>query len=332
MQITTKIGAFLTIIYGLLAQGFSLPSNGIPDIRDEFMNHTIALELAKLSRAVYSTNATYFDSIPSKYKVIGWIDEGSTEVLIIQVKQNSFEQPEIKADITVVFRGTEETTDWIVNVQTEMVPFGFPDHIVSVDMPFPSINDQSKDKKVPILVHKGFNQVFRIYEQILEYLSPLSYETLSVTGHSLGGANAQLFATMYAFQNPHISVNCATYGQPRTGNIGFKAFVESIYNLNMWRFVNQDDIVPRVPSFLMDFTHAGHLMWKQKEQETIAVSAYYRQVGSHLKGKNGVNDFSLALLGPIQGNEVNTFVQHHLIKSIVDDWLTNPNMYTLEFE
>ena len=137
------------------------------------------------------------------------------------------------------------------------------------------------------------------------------------------GANAQLFATMYAFQHPNVKVHCTTFAQPRVGNIAFKGFVESIYNLNMWRIVNQDDIVPRVPPFMDGYTHAGHLMWKHKqkgiEADNITISAYYRQTGSELKGKNGVNDFSLALLGPIKTNDMNVLVEHHFMSAIIDD-------------
>lgn len=333
MKLTSK----LIILCSFTVKLISVSSNAVKDIRDEFLDPIATLELAKLSQAVYDTNETYFEPIPSQYEIIGWIDEGSTEVLIAQGTQQTSPISSMVpgGNAFVIFRGTEEIVDWIVNLQSEMVPIGFPEHVLPFNMIFPSSQQGAPDEQVPILVHKGFNQVFRIYEKILEFLDTFNYENVFVTGHSLGGANAQLFATVYAFRNPNVAVHCSTFAQPRVGNIGFKAFVESIYNLNMWRFVNQNDIVPRLPPFLDGYTHAGHLMWKREKTgnaDNTSVSAYYRQTGSDLRGKDGVSDFSLALLGPITANEITVLVEDHFITGIIDDWLSHPSMYSLEFE
>ena len=147
---------------------------------------------------------------------------------------------------------------------------------------------------------------------------------------------------MYAFHNPTISVYCSTFGQPRTGNLGFKFFAESIWNLNTWRFVYKNDIVPRVPPYLDDFTHTGHLMWKRPrkresdDKETIpstnSVNAYYRQVGSKHLGLNGVHDYSLTLLGPLSHNEISVYVQDHSMSTIVNTWLIHSTKYAASFE
>jgi hypothetical protein len=66
---------------------------------------------------------------------------------------------------------------------------------------------------------------------------------LYVTDHSLGGANAQLFSTHFAFDNPLKNVYLTTFGAPRCGSPGFKIFSERMINLNMFRLVNGNDVV-----------------------------------------------------------------------------------------
>jgi hypothetical protein len=108
--------------------------------------------------------------------------------------------------------------------------------------------------------------------------------TIYFYGHSLGGANAQLFATYYSFFHPEIKSKVITLGAPRQGNYGYKILVESLENLSVWRLVNCRDAVPRVPYF--QYYSAGHLMWKrcnppnaQQGLSNDVVEAYYRDSG-----------------------------------------------------
>lgn len=156
-------------------------------------------------------------------------------------------------------------------------------------------------------VHRGFNGVFSdgLYEQVLNVIHPLLQlkdakgelyynNTIHFGGHSLGGANAQMFGTYYAHFFPSIKTYVTTLGAPRQGNYVYKLLAESLPNLNIWRMVNCRDVVPRVPLF--QYYHAGHLLWRRcdgpgssrsEEGEEPAgvvenndvVEAYYRDSG-----------------------------------------------------
>lgn len=160
------------------------------------------------------------------------------------------------------------------------------------------------DQMYDIRVHRGFNGVFsdNLYEDILNDINPLLQRTIDgdnqqlyynntiyFYGHSLGGANAQLFATYYAFFHEDIKTHVVSLGAPRQGNYGYKILVESIQNLSVWRLVNCRDVVPRTPMF--QYYHAGHLMWKRCDPpdsnsglSNDVVEAYYRGTGDLEQG------------------------------------------------
>lgn len=112
----------------------------------------------------------------------------------------------------------------------------------------------------------------------------LYYEnTIYFGGHSLGGADSQLFGTYFAHFHPEVKTYITTLGSPRQGNYAYKILVESMPNLSVWRMVNCRDVVPRLPNF--NYYHAGNLMWKKclgPKEDPIpndVVEAYYRQSG-----------------------------------------------------
>lgn len=307
--------------------GFSISEGIVPDIRNEFPSPERVKEMATLSALVYSINSTEAVSsiIPDdQYKVLKWIDEGSTEVLITQKRDEN------NKELTVTFRGSEEIQDWIVNANFLKVPFGSPLYSIPIDnMYMPQPDNIANDPKVePILVHRGFNDVFLVYKEILDYLKTEQEKeenssfvsTLYVAGHSLGGANAFLFASMYAFYHPTISVYCSTFGQPRAGNFGMKMFVENIRNLNYWRFVNNDDVVPRIPLAEQGFTHAGHLVWNNKNTQEI--HAYYRQIGNEHKNLDGIPDLSSAVFANVTVSP--DLINDHSMVFYGKDWLEDP--------
>ena len=110
--------------------------------------------------------------------------------------------------------------------------------------------DGTNLEQILIEVHRGFNEMFELYDDVKAKINDLNLDTnavLYVNGHSLGGANAMLFAVHYAFSNPTKQVELTTFGAPRVGNRGLKLFAERLKNLNIWRIVNLKDAIPRVP-------------------------------------------------------------------------------------
>lgn len=102
-------------------------------------------------------------------------------------------------------------------------------------------------------VHRGFKcEVDDIWEEIQKWLATQKFKQVYTTGHSLGGAMSTIAATR--LPKGTIVYN---YGSPRVGTGEFAARFDEKYTMH--RFVNNNDIVPRVPFMLMGYRHAGEL-------------------------------------------------------------------------
>ena len=101
-------------------------------------------------------------------------------------------------------------------------------------------------------VHRGFKAALaEIWTDLEAYLSELRMNNLKIwlTGHSLGAA----LATLAADRCDGVQ-GLYTFGSPRVGD---KVFNEA-FNVNTYRFVNNSDIVTKVPPSGM-FKHVGEL-------------------------------------------------------------------------
>ena len=70
-----------------------------------------------------------------------------------------------------------------------------------------------------------------------------------MTGHSLGGG----MATLAAGRQQQRCVYLYTYGSPRVGNKEYGLN----FNVNCFRVQNNNDIVPRVPPWVLGYRHIG---------------------------------------------------------------------------
>jgi triacylglycerol lipase len=78
-----------------------------------------------------------------------------------------------------------------------------------------------------------------------------------ITGHSLGGALAQVCATQTELRD-RIPVHAVyTYGQPRVGDEQFAQTMHEKLGHKIFRLVNDRDIVPRVPFYSLGYRHYG---------------------------------------------------------------------------
>lgn len=104
-------------------------------------------------------------------------------------------------------------------------------------------------------VHRGFKREVDNLWPMLETALMNNKQPVYFTGHSLGGAMAKICASRCLLS--HISTNpqqLFTYGSPRVGNRSYVKFV----TLDHYRFVNNNDIVTRVPPIWMGYQHSGH--------------------------------------------------------------------------
>jgi len=107
-------------------------------------------------------------------------------------------------------------------------------------------------------VHRGFKAaLLEIWTDLEDYVSNLQKNNLKIwiTGHSLGAALATLAADRYGNVQ-----GLYTYGSPRVGDQDFK----NDFNVNTYRFVNNSDIVTKVPPSGM-YCHIGELKYIDSE-------------------------------------------------------------------
>jgi hypothetical protein len=116
-----------------------------------------------------------------------------------------------------------------------------------------------KEDKLFGRVHCGFDEAI---ESVLEPIAARvelmpKDKPLIITGHSLGGA----LAVLCAFHLGDRVDSIYTFGQPRVGNREFAKRSDSIFKGRHFRFVNAQDIVPRLPGVLAGYWHSGDLMF-----------------------------------------------------------------------
>ncbi|MEX0613566.1 MAG: lipase family protein [Pirellulales bacterium] len=107
-------------------------------------------------------------------------------------------------------------------------------------------------------VHRGFKREVDDLWPRLEQALVNNTRTLWFTGHSLGGAMAAICAgrckLSYIRSNPRALF---TYGSPRVGNRRYVNYVQ----LEAYRWVNNNDIVARVPPAWLGFRHKGQELY-----------------------------------------------------------------------
>ena len=140
-------------------------------------------------------------------------------------------------DVTVIaFRGTDfpEISDWLANlgrsaIDTEHGP-----------------------------VHKGFYNAYQSMKwQVNAILQERNTKHLWVTGHSLGGALALLCAYDLEVEGRQLH-GIMTFGQPMVARQQFADYIDQILVGRYVRFVNEADIVPKVPP---SHVSCGSLVW-----------------------------------------------------------------------
>jgi len=116
-----------------------------------------------------------------------------------------------------------------------------------------------------IEVHQGFadehaKTATTILAEVKRLLSQYGANSVTLVGHSLGGALAEL-DTLYMKLNlpSSVSIHAFTYGTPRVGNDAWAAYFDSQIT-DFKRINNEKDIVPIVPGRFLGFLHpAGEI-------------------------------------------------------------------------
>ena len=161
--------------------------------------------------------------------------------------------------MVVCFRGTDELKDWFKNV-----------NMLHTDGPLGSC-------------HRGFAEAYRSiandlddaisdcraqsreklprgYGKLKPYLNNIHPQSIWFTGHSLGGALATV-AAGYNIESCKPMDGLYTYGSPRVFDWEAAIKFEQSAGKRTFRFVNNCDLVTRLPKRLMGYRHVGELKY-----------------------------------------------------------------------
>lgn len=206
-----------------------------------------AFWMARLSKEVYKkiSDRNVAPDEDAILKSLKSDDDGFKSVTGISKNSAQAALIEHESYFCMVFRGTDETLDWLDNINA-----------------FPVQEIFGK-------FHRGFwnstNDVWETLFKKYKQLSSIKKRPLFLTGHSLGGAMASIAAAKLIHEDlPFIAVY--TFGQPRA----IERETSRLFNVECksryFRFHNNNDIVTRVPARLMGYSHVGKCIYISEDK------------------------------------------------------------------
>ena len=174
----------------------------------------------------------------------------------------------------IAFRSTSTVLDYIYDLDIRLYPWPYKCH-------------ECKKKYTPISqlfnvrLHNGFLSKYHHIRDVLhEFLDSYKHSKIVFTGHSLGGALAQIAALDIAMTF-HTRNSVVTFGSPKVGTRTFATMLEKY--VSIYRIAHPKDIVTSLP-FHPRYFHAGN----NKKVHDIQVLAYnillFTYSGQHHSG------------------------------------------------
>ncbi len=191
--------------------------------------------------------------------------------------------------IITAFRGTEPTQlkDWMTDVDIALV-------------------DGLGGK-----VHEGFNRALSyVYQDIRNTIAEWQRngQSLWFTGHSLGAALATLAVAKLRYEEDKPVYGLYTFGQPRTGDRNFERTFNQDFKPRAFRFVNNNDVVPRVPPRELGYSHVGTFLYFDADGKLHSdISWWYRLLDS-IKGN--IEDFLKPGTDGIRDHAMNNYLDN----------------------
>lgn len=219
-----------------------------------------ALLLAQLCNAAYGTEA---DARTITQQM------GFTDFTWINLPQQLEDTSALVAGCddfaALAFCGTKDLKNWMTDLHSTPGRFawffeGAPD-VGEVHAGFAFALRHSWDK-----IALAMNQVIPPVATAvanLQGLSTTAQKTLWITGHSLGGALAALAGGVFSLVPGGIIRPVGgvyTFGQPRIGLHTFCGAYDRLLQTKTFRFVNKEDLVPRVPFRGWDYSDLGEMI------------------------------------------------------------------------
>jgi len=200
-----------------------------------------ALVLADCAKLSYEPEITIKDALLNtwKFKNFEFFDDKSTQAYVAGNDKL----------IIVAFRGTDITK--IADLKTDA-------KLKLVDGP---------GGKVHAGFYRGLHEVWgsAARKDMRSYIKKFldKKQTIWFCGHSLGASLATLAAAEYVINEKGNINGLYTIGQPRTGSYSFANQFDSALPDKCFRFINNNDVVPRVPlaGLTFQYTHVGNALY-----------------------------------------------------------------------
>lgn len=172
--------------------------------------------------------------------------------------------------ILLAWRGTDRVSSNTPLIGSAIFGIG---EWLQTNLDFPLV---SPPGNIPGRVHRGFNTSIN-YNGLIATLADrlteldVSNKKLWITGHSLGGAHAQISALYLKEQHDIQAFSVYAYAAPGVGDERFCNAIEGVVpGSKLQRFTYLYDPVPRIPSVRVpgmgDYTRAGQLNFYNSEQ------------------------------------------------------------------
>ena len=157
----------------------------------------------------------------------------------------------------ITFRGTQETFEWMnnLNVKQEILKF-----------------ENSNNLNESFIAHKGYIDLYKqIDNDIQEYIKEKTNEdsTIIICGHSLGGA-LSILTSIYILNNTkNRKINLIVFGAPKIVSSNVKDFIEKHSNIVI-SYHRETDPVPKSILFnkyhhvgeIIQLSSYGHYWWQ----------------------------------------------------------------------
>ena len=210
----------------------------------DFYNDGYALENAAILADF--CNLAYFEPIfiqrqlaERGYSSFKWIGSQNSDTQVFLTQKEGYQ--------IICFRGTESLKDIITDLRVNKTD---------------AFDGKGK-------VHSGFhNAVDDVYKKIEQAIN--INRKIIVTGHSLGGALAQLMAYRLAVNKYQVS-GIYTYGSPRVGNSEFKTEYDARLAKKTYLHINNKDLVTSIPFEILGYRHLGAIERTFNENHKITL-------------------------------------------------------------
>jgi triacylglycerol lipase len=160
-------------------------------------------------------------------------------------------------------------------------------------------------------VHRGFKREVDDLWPRLEQALVNNTRTLWFTGHSLGGAMAAICAgrcrLSYIRSNPRALV---TFGSPRVGSRRYVNYVQ----FEAYRWVNNNDVVARVPPRWLGFRHKGQEVYLNAHGRIRRLTGWQRAKD---RWRGLVRGLRQGRFDPFADHSIGQYIKH--IRAAVDE-------------